>query len=273
MQSPEISVIISTYNQPAWLYKVLVGYECQSINNFEVIIADDGSNEETKKIISTFSKIAKFRLTHIWHEDQGFRKTVILNKAIKVANAKYLLFTDGDCIPRNDFVETHLRLREVGWFLSGGYFKLPKNISELISEKHIKSQSCFEANWLIEQGLKSSFKLNKLTSKGVKERFLNAVTPTKATWDGMNVSGWKKDILLVNGFDERMQYGGEDREIGERLFNLGIKAKQIRYSAICIHLYHERGYVQPEMITKNKAIRKVTKRDTVIRTPFGIEKD
>ncbi|WP_299245394.1 glycosyltransferase family 2 protein [uncultured Aquimarina sp.] len=273
MQLPVITVIISTYNQPAWLQKVLLGYEYQSINNFEVIIADDGSGEDTEKVISEFSKTATFPIAHIWHEDQGFRKTVILNKAIPLAKADYLLFTDGDCVPRKDFVETHIRLRKPGWFLSGGYFKLPKGISEQISKEDIENQKCFDANWLKERGLPPSFKLNKLTSSGFKERFLNFITPTKATWDGMNVSGWKKDVLLVNGFDERMQYGGEDREIGERLFNLGVKAKQIRYSAICLHLYHERGYVQPEMITKNNAIRKVTKKDKVIRTPFGIEKD
>lgn len=273
MHSPDVTVIISTYNQPEWLHKVLLGYQYQSLNVFEVIIADDGSDDETRKIIQDFSTISQFPIAHIWHEDQGFRKTVILNKAIQKARGDYLVFTDGDCIPRSDFVATHIRLRKDGWFLSGGYFKLPKIISELITVEDIKSQRCFDVNWLKDQGLKSSFKLNKLTAVGAKERFLNAVTPTKATWDGMNVSGWKKDVLLVNGFDERMQYGGEDREIGERLFNLGIKARQIRYSAICLHLYHERGYVQEEMITKNNAIRKVTKRDKIIRTPFGIDKD
>jgi hypothetical protein len=78
--------------------------------------------------------------------------------------------------------------------------------------------------------------------------------------------------LAVNGFDERMQYGGEDRELGERLFNYGIRSKQIRYSAICVHLDHARGYVNAEAIAKNKAIRQITAQG-VIRTRYGIEKE
>jgi len=85
MQSSEITVIISTYNQPEWLGKVLFGYECQRIKNFQVIVADDGSTEDTKKLVQEFSKRVHYSLKHIWHEDQGFRKTVILNKAIVVA--------------------------------------------------------------------------------------------------------------------------------------------------------------------------------------------
>ncbi|WP_062059556.1 glycosyltransferase family 2 protein [Aquimarina longa] len=273
MKLPEITVIISTYNQPEWLEKVLVGYNYQSCKNFEVIIADDGSTDETKAVVQAFSNIVDYPIKHVWHEDQGFRKTIILNKAIMHSAANYLLFTDGDCIPRQDFVETHIRLRKIGWFLSGGYFKLPESISKLISKEDIENQNCFKAGWLQSKGMKSSFKLNKLTAKGTKEHVLNFITPTKATWDGMNVSGWKENVLAVNGFDERMQYGGEDREIGERLFNIGVRARQIRYSAICVHLYHERGYVEPEMIIKNNAIRKVTKRDKITRTPYGIEKE
>jgi hypothetical protein len=125
---------------------------------------------------------------------------------------------------------------------------------------------------LKKHGLKSSFKNNKITATGIKELLLNTLTPTTATWNGHNASGFKADILKANGYDERMQYGGEDRELGERLFNSGIKAKQIRYSAICLHLDHERGYVKPEMIEKNKAIRETTKMQKVTRTPYGIEK-
>ncbi len=271
MKPIEISVIVSTYNQPQWLQKVLWSYDVQIFKNFELIIADDGSTKDTAELISAVSNKVSFPIQHIWHEDNGFQKTKILNKALLAASADYILFTDGDCVVRADFLQTHVNYRQAGYFLSGGYFKLPMHISQLITENHIIQQDCFNINWLKSNGLKSSFKTNKITAKGFKANLLNRLTPTKATWNGHNASGWKKDILAVNGFDERMQYGGEDRELGERMFNYGIKAKQIRYSAICLHLDHARGYVKPEMITKNKAIRAKTKAEKIIQTPFGIE--
>ncbi len=272
MKSIDISVIISTYNKPKWLQKVLWSYEAQSYKNFEVVIADDGSNNETAELIENIKVKVSFPIQHIWHDDNGFQKTVILNKATVASKGGYLVYTDGDCIARSDFLKVHIDCREKGFFLSGGYFKLPLNISELISEDDIKTQRCFDIDWLKSNGLKSSFKNNKITAKGLKQKFLNTLTPTTATWNGHNSSGYKADIIAVNGYDERMQYGGEDRELGERLFNAGLKAKQIRYSAICLHLDHARGYVKPEMIEKNKKIRATTNRDKVTKTSFGIDK-
>jgi hypothetical protein len=106
----------------------------------------------------------------------------------------------------------------------------------------------------------------------LRSSLLNCITPTTASWNGHNASGWKKDFLTVNGFDERMQYGGEDREFGERLINLGIQTKQIRYSTVCVHLDHARGYVKPEMIEKNLQIRRETKELKSAWTDFGIMK-
>lgn len=270
--TPKVSVIISTYNQPDWLQKVLWGYECQTERDFEIIIADDGSTQETEAVIKGFKAVSRLNIIHVWHEDKGFRKTKILNKALLKANSEYIIFTDGDCIPRNDFVKTHLNLKKENCFLSGGYFKLPKDISRLITKESIETQQCFNLKWLKNHGLKKNFKTNKLTAKGFKARLLNTFTPTKATFDGMNVSGRKALIFKVNGFDERMQYGGEDREIGERLMNLGVAFKQIRYSAICVHLHHERPYKNSEAIKRNKAIRLSTKKLKLTKTKFGIEK-
>ncbi|MCK8481979.1 glycosyltransferase family 2 protein [Flavihalobacter algicola] len=271
MNKLDVSVIISTYNQPIWLRNVLWSYEQQVFKNFEIIIADDGSSDETKAVIDDFILNSNLKITHVWQEDNGFQKTKILNKAILKSNAEYLIFTDGDCIVRQDFVDTHIKMRRPNTCLSGGYFKLTKAISEAITKLDIEQQNCFNKEWLLQRGCPKTFKLNKLTSFGLKAWFLNTFTPTKATFDGMNTSVWKKDILAVNGFDERMQYGGEDRELGERLLNNGVRFVQARYSVICVHLYHERPYKNEDAIARNKSIRKLTKRNKSTFTDFGIE--
>ncbi len=272
MNAPEISVIISTYNAVSWLEKVLWGYSVQDFTNFELLVADDGSTEETAQLIQRLQKEVSYPIIHVWQEDEGFQKSRILNKAIMAANSSYLVMSDGDCIPRKDFLKIHFERREKGFFLSGGYFMLPMSISEAITRQDILTGNCFNVDWLKAQGLKASFKNNKLTAGKMKAGLLNALTPTNASWNGHNASGWKEDILAVNGFDERMQYGGQDRELGERLMNLGIKSKQIRYSAICIHLDHPRGYKNEASIQKNQAIRKATRDEKKAWTPYGIVK-
>ena len=265
-------VIITTYNSPIWLEKVLWGYENQLDKDFEVIIADDGSGEATQNVIEKFRQRNKLKLWHIWHEDKGFRKTEILNKAIQANSCDYLMFTDGDCIPRNDTIAVHKSHARRGRFCSAGYFKLTMPVSELITEEHIQSGDVFDYQWLIKQGQPESNKSLKLTATGFKQKILNFITPTKATWNGANSSAFKEDLLAVNGFDERMQYGGLDRELGERLENNGIKGLQIRYSSICVHLDHQRGYASPEIWEKNRKIREAVKKNKSTWTDFGIIK-
>ena len=96
----KLSVIITTYNSEEWLQKVLVGYSIQTEQDFEVVVADDGSAEKTKAVIESFQNQFKFPIVHVWQEDNGFQKCKILNKAILKTKSDYLLFTDGDCIPR-----------------------------------------------------------------------------------------------------------------------------------------------------------------------------
>lgn len=270
MSAIDISVIISTYNMPEWLEKVLWSYQFQTFKNFEVIIADDGSTDDTRILIEAISLKLNYNITHVWQPDAGFQKTKILNKATVAAKADYLIYTDGDCIARADFVATHMRLRAKGFALSGGYFKLTNSVSNIITIAIISSQNCFNTNWLLQHGQPKSFKMNKLSTSKLRTRFLNTFTTTKATFDGMNVSVWKEDVIKVNGFDERMQYGGEDRELGERLVHLGIRFKQIRYSAICLHLYHDRPYKNDDAFKKNKAIRATTKKLKSTFTTYGI---
>lgn len=265
-----ISVIISTYNNPAWLEKVIWGYEHQTHTDFEFIVADDGSGPETRSLIERYQKTSRMKIIHVWHPDKGFQKSAILNKAVAASNTAYLLFSDGDCIPRKDFVETHVRHAKQGYFLSGGYFKLPMETSKAITREDVANGNAFDVNWLHAHGLKKTYKELKLVSRGLQQYLLNWLTPTKPTWNGHGSSGWKKDIVAVNGYNEEMQYGGQDRELGERLVNLGIKGKQIRYSAVCVHLDHKRGYNTPESIHKNRKIRQQTRFQRKVWTRNGI---
>ena len=167
-------------------------------------------------------------------------------------------------------IETHLLYSEENFFLSGGYFKLPLELSEQISRQDILFKNAFDLSWLRKRGLKNNFKSTKLIQNNAFCAFMNKITPTKASWNGCNSSGWRKDFFAINGFDTRMKYGGEDREFGERLFNKGVKSKQIRYSAICLHLDHSRPYKNEEVLLINKGIRKETQRKKIISTEFGI---
>lgn len=265
-----IGVVISTYNNPAWLEKTLWGYLFQTRRPDEVIIADDGSDDRTRKLIDSFRD--RLPIKHVWHEDQGFQKSRILNKALTEAESDYLIFTDQDCIPREDFIEVHARCARKGWFVSGGYFKLPMDISRSVSYEDIESGRAFKLSWLRKKGLKLNWKCTKLLESSIFAYLLNHITPARSSWNGCNASGWRDDMLKINGYNEDMQYGGQDREFGERLYNLRIKSMQKRYSAIVLHLDHKRPYRTKESIEKNRAIRRNTRRSGITRTPVGIVK-
>ncbi len=266
----QASVIFSTYNSPEWLGKVLWGYSQQTHKDFEIIIADDGSTKETAALIETMRRETDLVIRHVWQEDDGFQKCRILNKAILHARADYVIFSDGDCIPRGDFVATHLREAEPGKYLSGSYFKLPMSTSKTITRDDIVSGRCFDKNWLYANGLPRRRKTLKISASPFFARVLNTITTTRCNLKGSNASAWLKDILAVNGFDERMQWGGLDREFGVRLVNLGVKPKHVRYNAICLHLDHSRGYKNPEMVKANKALRRFNEKNRVHWTDFGI---
>lgn len=268
----KITVIISTYNAEEWLEKVLIGYSVQTYKDFDIIIADDGSRPSTKELIDSYAKDYPVPIRHLWHEDLGYRRQEILNVAIVEANHDYILMTDGDCIPRQDFVEVHAKLAEKGKFLSGGYCKLPMTTSKAISKDDIVSGRCFNVSWL-----KSIDKLGfsntlKLGANSLIGKFLDIISPTNPSFNNCNSSGFKADMIAINGYDERMKYGGPDREFGERLENYGVKGKQIRHKAIVLHLDHARGYKTPESLAANLAIRKGVRDKKIVWTNFGIKK-
>lgn len=265
------TVIFTTYNHPKWLEKTLWGFAAQSYRDFEIIVADDGSGPETREVIDAIRSEIDIPIQHIWQEDDGFQKCRVLNKAIVASRGEYLIFTDGDCIPHPDFVRNHVELADENTLLSGGYFKLPIEVSREITKQDILDGNSTRPGWLLRHGVPFTPKIAKLFSHPLIGAILDALTITRATWNGHSSSTWKKHILATNGFDERMQYGGQDREFGERLINMGIKPRQVRYRCSCVHLDHGRGYARPESISKNRSIRQQTRGNKITRTDFGIE--
>ena len=265
-----LSVIVATYRSPEWLEKVLWGYLAQSHRDFELLIADDGSEEETARVLARYADEG-VPIRHIWQPDDGFRKSRILNKAIVAAVADYLVFSDGDLIPRGDFLAAHAAYARRDRFLSGGCVRLPPETSRAITRDDVEAGRAFSVRWIRGRGGRASRGWTKLAVPGFAAAAADRLTTTRPTWNGGNASGWRADIVAANGFDERMGYGGQDREFGERLENAGVRGLGIRYRALCVHLDQDRGYADLETIHRNKAIRRHTRSQGVTRTPFGIE--
>lgn len=263
------AVILSTYNQPQWLEKALDGYAVQTERAFALIVADDGSRPDTAHVIERAQTAGGLDIRHVWHEDAGFRKCEILNKAILTTQAEYVIFSDGDCIPRSDFVATHIALAEPGRFLSGGVIWLERALSERITSDDVRSGRMADADWLRANGWNGGHAL-RTTQRRWLARALDALTPTAATFNGHNASVWRSDLLRVNGFDATMGYGGEDRAVGERLHNIGVHGRQVRHRACLFHLDHDRPYKQTDVMRSNREARARIVKERDVRAKVGI---
>lgn len=256
----DVSVIISTYNEPDWLEKSLWGWDEQAGGEFELLVADDGSGPETAERIERLRADTSLQIRHVWQEDRGFRKSAILNRAIEQARGEYLVFSDGDCIPRSDFLATHMSYARHGCYLSGGYFKLPRDVSEAITREDVRAARPFDPDWLDARGVARTKARLLLTASPLWGSLLNSISTTVPTWNGHNSSGWKADLVAVNGFNEAMGYGGQDRELGYRLANNGVRPRQIRFSTVCVHLEHPQSWRTEEAVAASKAIIEETVR-------------
>lgn len=225
----KISLLISVYNRPEILAKSLTGVALQTQLPDEVLIADDGSVQPTRDLIGTWVKSQPFPVKHIWHEDIGFRKTIILNKAVAAATADYLIFTDGDCVPHPKFVSDHAALAEKSFWVQGRRC--------FVREKFVPD---FEAGkisvlqWMFARKISGA-------AKGIRWPIPIIRRDTKQRGIiGCNMAFWRDDLIAVNGFDEDYSgWGvGEDSDIGTRLYHLGRRRKFVYGRAITFHLNH-----------------------------------
>ena len=250
---PNIAVIVSTYEQPAHLARSLYSLSLQSHSEFEVLIADDGSGPETKVVVDEFSSRFRSGYKHLWQTDQGFRKTRILNKALLASQAEYVIFMDGDCVAHPNFVREHERAAKAGHYLNGSLIRLNSRVTRNLGRYAIKSGLAFTTSWLTFAGLRWDRRFLRFSLNYKIRNYLNTHTRTRLYWLGSNSSCFRSDALAVNGFDNRFSYGFEDGDFGNRLENMGVQPRTVRWTANVLHLEHERPYSSPEVLRRNLA--------------------
>ena len=226
----KVSLIITTYNRPSALKLVLESVLKQTLLPNEIIIADDGSNKNTKKQIDMLSYNSKIPIIHIWQEDLGFRAAMIRNKAIAYSSGEYIIMIDGDILLEKNFIFDHINASARGIFIQGKRVLLGKEITNGIIANKYKNINIFSRNISNRKNCIRSKILSLLTSK------LSYSTIGIKT---CNFSLYRDDILSVNGFDNSfVGWGREDSEFAIRLVNKGIKRKDLKFRAIAYHLYH-----------------------------------
>ena len=235
-----ISILLATYNWPQALKLCLESLATQTDKNFEIIIADDGSSESTKQVIVSFKGSHPAVIKHLWQEDQGFRKTKILNQAIAAAHGDYLVFLDGDCIVQPDFVERHRELAQKGCLVTGSRILLNQTLTQELLTWPNWSFARFTENLI---GKRLGGGINKYWPLKIKLGNGSWRDYKKFVWrriKGCNMACWKTDAEAINGFDETMTgWGHEDADFVFRLQHHGIHRKSGSWSTEVLHLFHK----------------------------------
>jgi len=267
---PRISVILSTYNRPDALQMVLRSLAAQTHADFEVVVADDGSTEDTRHMIDQFKGQFTLELKHVWQEDDGFRAAAIRNKAVVASEGDYLVFLDGDCIAFPDFLAQHARLMKANKFTSGNRVLLSRSFTEDILNRQLLLYQ-----WTLSQWVVARFRRNinrVIPFVRLPLGVLRNLTPRK--WQGVktcNLGVWRKDFLDINGFDENYRgWGYEDSDLVLRLMNKGVFRLEGRFAIPVVHLWHTLN--QSALSEKNLQRLKNRMLTKVIKADQGVDR-
>jgi glycosyltransferase involved in cell wall biosynthesis len=268
-------LIVTTYNSPLALALCLTSVARQDRLPDTICIADDGSGPETQGALAAFDAAhPTLTFRHVWHEDRGFEKAAILNRAIASSDADFLVFIDGDVLIHPVFISRHLELARPGRFSTGSLIRLDAEATasvtpEMIEDGRILSRDWLRANRAIDR-LGTWFKTMPFPKPVMAA--LDVATPVQRALCGANASLFRADALKVNGFDETIKYGGVDKEFGARLRNAGIRGRHLRYTAPLVHLDHQRGYLDPERVRHHRARIRDVRAGGITWTEHGIAK-
>ena len=234
------SVIVTTYNRPKTLDKVLAALQLQSYQNFEIVIADDGSGIETKRVIEAWMKKTKIPIKHAWQEDKGFRASQSRNNAVRLSQGDYLVFLDGDCLPRKNFLFQHKCLSSPGYVVAGNRCLMSSWLTEQVILGKVDP-----LNWSIVDFIRYRLHggINRLDAfltlpANCGFRYRNGTRWQRLRSCNMGLS--RQDYEKVNGFDSSfVGWGFEDSDFAVRLINSGIKIKLGSFATAVFHLYHK----------------------------------
>ena len=235
-----ISILLATYNWPQALKLCLESLATQSDRDFEIIIADDGSGKETKELIDSMKAAYPVPITHLWQEDLGFRKTIILNQAVAAAQGNYLIFLDGDCLVQPDFVARHRALAQKGYLVTGSRVLLSESLTKQLLQWPGWSFQNLMAKLLghrVNGGINKYWPLKIKLGDGAWRHY------KKFVWrriKGCNMACWKDDAKAIHGFDETMTgWGHEDADFVFRLQRNHIIRKSGSWATEVFHLFHK----------------------------------
>lgn len=235
----KVSLIVTTYNWPEALKLVLKSALMQDYQNYEIIIADDGSDEKTKRCIEEFTNLSNIVIKHAWHEDLGFRAAQIRNKAVSISDGEYLIFIDGDCILPPSFITDHVHLSQPGFFVPGSRLKFSEDYTCQLIINDVPHH--FERNEIIKLWLKRKIKrVHPIFRMPANSSFR---FQRKNKWQGAvtcNLSLWRKDFFDINGFNnDFIGWGLEDSDLVIRLINNNIYRKDGKFYSYVMHLHHK----------------------------------
>jgi len=234
-----ISVIVTTYRREDALAAVLRSLSHQTDPDFEVLVADDGSGPATAELVAAWTRKLSQSLTHVWHDDRGFRAAEIRNRAILASRGDYCIFLDGDCIVRPDFVAVHRRLAEPGWFVTGNRVLLSPALTASVLRDALTPERWALATWLVERWRGGVNRLSALLHLPLGP--LRRLRPR--AWRGArscNLAIWRSDLGRVDGFDaDYSGWGKEDSDIIVRLLHAGVRRKDGVFATGVLHLWHK----------------------------------
>jgi glycosyltransferase involved in cell wall biosynthesis len=256
-----ISLIITTYNWPQALDLVLRSVSRQSRMPDEVIVADDGSGEETARLVASWASRIGTPLHHVWQENKGFRAGRSRNRGIAAARSEYVILLDGDMVLHEHFVADHEHASAPGWFVQGGRIPTTPRGAARMLERSSTSVGVFTP------GLR---RRHQALRRRLLSRLFSPTPPKMARVKSCNMAFWRADLIAVNGFEERMVgWGPEDKECAARLLHLGIRGKELRFAGLAAHLYHATR--SPQGVNPNDALFAATLETRRTRCDLGLD--